>query len=195
MSLMLGEKRDLQALASCNGKRHRLSSLPMREYGKIKGATSNSALCKTWVKTIGKLQDRGFVKDLSGADSSSEEMWFRERLFSPSGHRFGVEVVGGPLLPLETLGFSFYSHVLVPFSCVLLFAFIQLTLTSNTCFSLFPIAKRTCTQPSCCLRSLKAAKALLHLTSLWPFKELCVKGYKNPGTQYEASLLNELVSQ
>lgn len=132
MSLMLGEKRDLQALASCHGKRHRLFSLPMREYhGKIKGATSNSALCKTWAKTIGKLQDRGFVKDLLGADSSSEKMWFRKRLFSPSGHRFGAEVVGGPLLPLETLGFSFYSHVLVHFSCVLLFAFIQLTLTSN----------------------------------------------------------------
>lgn len=132
MSLMLGEKRDLQALASCHGKRHRLFSLPMREYhGKIKGATSNSALCKTWAKTIGKLQDRSFVKDLLGADSSSEKMWFRKRLFSPSGHRFGAEVVGGPLLPLETLGFSFYSHVLVHFSCVLLFAFIQLTLTSN----------------------------------------------------------------
>lgn len=76
---------------------------------KIKGATSNSALCKIREKTIGKLQDRDFVKDLSGADSSSEKVWFRKRLFSPSGHRFGVEVVGGPLLPLGTLGFSFYS--------------------------------------------------------------------------------------
>lgn len=47
----------------------------MREiHGKIKGATSNSALCKIWEKTMGKLQDRDFVKDLSGADSASEKI-------------------------------------------------------------------------------------------------------------------------
>lgn len=75
MSLMLGEKRDLQAMASFNGKRHRLFSLPMREnHGKIEGVTSNSDLCKVWEKTIGKLQDRDFVEDLSGADSSSDKM-------------------------------------------------------------------------------------------------------------------------
>lgn len=179
MSLMLGEKKNLQALASCDDKRHRMFSLPMREnHGKIKGAISNSASCKIWEKTIGKLQDRDFAKDLSGADSSSEKMWFRKRLFFPSGHRIGVEVVGSPLLPLETLGFSFYLHILVPFSCVLLFAFIQLTLISNTCIPLFLITKRTYIQTSWCLRSLKPAKVLLHLTSCGPPKNSASKVIK-----------------
>lgn len=128
MSLMLGEKRDLQALARCNGKRLRLVSLSMRKnHGKIKAATSNSALCKIWEKTIGKLQDRDFVKNVSGADSSSEKSYSERGCSPPQATHWGlgVEVVGSPLLPLETLGFSFYLHVLVSSSCVLLFALIH----------------------------------------------------------------------
>lgn len=85
-----------------------------------------------------------------------------------------VEVVGGPLLPLETLGLIFCWDVPVPFSCDLLYAFIQLKQTSNTCISSFLIAKRTYILTSCRLRRLEAGKALLLLICLWPFKELYV---------------------
>lgn len=114
---------------------------------------------------------------------------------APRAMGLGVEVAGGPLLSSETLGFIFYSDVLVPFSCVLLHAFIELKQTSNTCISLFLITKRTYILTSCCLSSLKAAKVLLLLVFLWPSKELYFSKVIKKPVQNMKLLSNEFINK
>lgn len=116
-------------------------------------------------------------------------------LFFPSGHGFGGGSCRRSTPSLGDVGIHFLlmSQFLI---CVLLYDFIQLKQTLNTCVSLFLIAKRTYILTSCCLRSLKAAKVLLLLIFLWPSKELDFKGYKKrTSAEYEATVLNEFVNK
>lgn len=78
---------------------------------------------------------------------------------APRAMGLQVEVVGGPLLPLETPGFISTNVPVPPAESCSLFLFNWSRL--QTCISLFPTAKRSAIPAAACWRRLKALKVLL----------------------------------